>query len=419
MRRNINILFNLDWLLVVLYLLFVLMGWLNIYSAAINAEHLSIFDPSQKYGKQLIWIIVSSVIILVIFLMDERFYERFSGLIYVFFMLLLFGILFFGKEVKGNRSWYALGPFSLQPSELAKFATALVMAKYLSTPSTNLKRMKDQFRAGLIIAIPILLILLQPDTGSALVFLSFVFVMYREGLPNQYVVGGALMALIFTAAILMDRLILSGIVLAMGGLIIYLKKRKRKPILGSLLTTIAALGFVAMVNVIWENVMQEHHRKRILLTLHQIEDTRGIGYNTHQSMIAIGSGGFTGKGYLQGTQTKGDFVPEQHTDFIFCTIGEEWGFIGSVTLVVLYAIFLIRLIVVAERQRSNFARLYGFGVFSVFFFHFGVNLAMTMGLAPVIGIPLPFFSYGGSALMGFTLLLFILLKLDAHRVERL
>lgn len=404
-----------DWLTILLYLLLVGIGWLNIYSASLSDNATNFIDINQIYAKQLIWIMLSFVIILIILSIEAKFYERFSSIIYLAVLLSLVGLFIFGKNVNGATSWYAIGGFSIQPSEFAKAATALALAKYVSDLQTNIKEFKYQISAFLIILIPALLIVPQPDPGSALIYFALIFPLYREGLHFVYLLLGFFIASLFIATLSLGiPWVISLIVLFVG--IIYFrnkKKKKRPKILRYGIITLACIGFVFSVNYIFNNVFEQRHRDRFNIVLGKEVDTKGIGYNINQSEIAIGSGGWTGKGWTQGTQTKGNFVPEQHTDYIFSTVGEEWGFIGSFIVILLFVALLIRIIQLAERQKTQFSRVYGYSVASILFVHFFVNIGMVIGLFPTVGIPLPFFSYGGSGLWGFTILLFIFIRLDA------
>ena len=419
MRQRSNIIQNLDWITILLYGLLVLVGWISVYAAVYNEEHTSILDLDMNYGKQLIWIITSVVLAIVILVIDAKFYSTFSLLIYFLVMAMLLGVLVFGKEIAGSKSWFQIGSFSLQPSEFAKVATALAIAKYLSSIDTDLSKLRTRFTAAAIMLFPSALILLQPDTGSALVFFSFFLVLFREGMSGNLLFVGVVVAVLFILALLFNKFIIIGVLAVNAGLILYLYPALRKKwflVAGIFLLTSA---YVYSVDYAFENVLEAHQKKRINVLLGIEKDIHGAGYNVHQSKIAIGSGGFAGKGFLKGTQTKFDFVPEQSTDFIFCTIGEEWGFLGSLVVIALFVGLLSRLVIMAERQRSKFSRIYGYGVASVLFFHFTVNIGMTIGLFPVIGIPLPFISYGGSSLWGFTILLFVFLKLDSVRLDLL
>ncbi|MCX2679966.1 rod shape-determining protein RodA [Galbibacter sp. EGI 63066] len=420
-----NFIKKIDWLSILLYFLLVFIGWLNIYSTTYTGVE-TIFDLSTFHGKQMLFIIVSLVLIILILSIEAKFYERFSGVIYLISFLSLVGLFIFGKEVNGARAWYSFGSFGLQPAEFAKAATALALAKYLSDIQTNIHNFKDLFKAFLIICVPALIILPQPDPGSTLVYTAFFFVLYREGLPVIYLMIGFFTIMVFIATLMYGTIwvFIGSITLLM--LIYYFSKKKRKKIsiFQSILILIATTAFSYSVDFIYNNVFQQHHRNRFSLWLRLEDDPakleqirKTIGYNTYQSESAIGSGGFIGKGFLEGTRTKGNFVPEQHSDYIFSTIGEEWGFVGSSLVVILFALLILRLIVVAERQKSAFSRIYGYSVASIIFFHFFINIGMVIGLLPTIGIPLPFISYGGSGLLGFTTLLFIFLKLDANRIN--
>ncbi|MFT5513022.1 MAG: rod shape determining protein RodA [Bacteroidia bacterium] len=409
---------RIDWVTVLLYLLLVFCGFLAIFSSSHGAENFS-FDFSTKYGKQLIWIVISITLGAVMFLLDVRFFEVFSYGFFAFWMLLLFLVIFFGKEVNGARSWFAIGGFRLQPAEFAKFGVALALSRYVSDIDTDMKSLRYQLITAGIILLPIALIVLQGDAGSGLVFFSFILVLYREGLSGTILVIGiiavALSVLTFAfgfIAIIAALIILGGIVTAF----IYTNTRRLKILW---IVVLACIGFTKGVDFGFSNVLQVHQQKRIMVMLGLLEDPQGLGYNVNQSKIAIGSGGFLGKGYLQGTQTKGDFVPEQHTDFIFTSIGEEFGWVGSTFVIIIFVLLFLRISMLAERQRSKYSRIYAYCVLSVLFFHFLINIAMTINLAPVIGIPLPFFSYGGSSLITFTVLLFLLLRLDTNRENEL
>lgn len=419
MRQRKSIFHNIDWWLVIMYLLLVTMGLFSIYSAVYNPEHPSLFDRSQRYGSQFIWIVTSLVLAFIILMIDMKFFTSFSYLIYGAGMLLLVAVLFFGKEVAGSKSWIDIGGFSLQPAEFAKVATNLALARYLSGLNINLKKPKNVIIAGVILIIPLVLILLQNDTGSALVYVAFILVLYREGFSGNFLILGFVIAVLFVFTLMVGKFLVLGIIAAIT-LVLFLITQKARKNLFTLFGMFAiVVAFIFSVDYAFENVLQEHQKTRIEVLLGKKTDVHGAGYNVNQSLIAIGSGGFSGKGFLQGTQTKYKFVPEQSTDFIFCTVGEEWGFIGSTLVIILFMIFFIRLLYVADRQRSAFSRIYGYGVASILFFHLAVNIGMTIGLAPVIGIPLPFFSYGGSSLWAFTILLFIFIKMDSYRLELL
>ncbi len=424
---------DLDWVLIALYSVLVFMGWINIYAATFNENYQSIFDTSQSYGKQMMWISTSYFIAWVILMLDPRFFSRLAYLIYGVCIALLIGVLIFGTEIKGAKSWYTFGGFSFQPSELAKFGTALAITFYLTNLNKKFSGFFTRIKALTILLIPAGLILLQPDTGSVLVYASFIFVMYREGLSGNVLLLGLGATAIFILALLLNTttielpfdIVLPGqtmmvVVIGLIFLVLHFLFKKTKKVKWVLLASFLVVsGYIFDVNYSFNNILQKHQRARINELLGIESDPTGAGYNVHQSMIAIGSGGGFGKGFLQGTQTKYDFVPEQSTDFIFCTVGEEWGFIGTFVVIALFLFLLFRLIILAERQRSKFSRIYGYCVASIFFFHLAINVGMTIGLAPVIGIPLPFFSYGGSSLWSFTILLFTFIKMDAERMQAL
>ena len=408
---------QLDWPLVLLFLVFVTLGWLNIYAAVFNDEASSIFDSTQKYGKQLTWILTSLAIIFVLFLIDGKFFNKFAYPIYGTCLLLLISVLIFGKEIGGSRSWFVFGGFSIQPAEFAKTGAALALAKFLSTVNVSLSDTRTRIVSLAIVLLPAALILLQNDTGSALVFSVFLLVLYREGLPGLLIWLGLSAAVLFVLTLMFGTVYLFIGIATLGLLALYIVRRKKRDLVKVIIGIALAMGFVQSVDFGYNRILEPHQQSRIDVLLGKQHDPHGAGYNTNQSKIAIGSGGLTGKGYLQGTQTKFDFVPEQSTDFIFCTVGEEWGFLGSFVLIVAFLLFFWRLVYAAERQRSQFSRVYGYSVAAILFFHFAVNICMTIGLAPVIGIPLPFFSYGGSSLWGFTILVFIFIRLDAYRME--
>jgi len=406
-----------DWISIFIYLILILFGWANIYSASLGTNTGSYFDLSQPYGKQALFIGLSLFLIIIVLAIEAKFYQRFSSVIYIISLLSLAGLFVFGKTISGATSWYSFGSFGIQPSEFAKFATALALAKYLSDIQTNIRRLGHQVQAFVIIAIPALLIVPQPDPGSALVYAAFFFPLYREGLSGFYLVTGLSGVAVFILTLLLGPVWVSAGVLLIG-LIVFFQKRKKRP--GRVLISLFAIISIALsfsVNYIFENVFEQRHRDRFNIVLGKEVDSRGIGYNTNQSEIAIGSGGWFGKGWTEGTQTKGHFVPEQHTDYIFSTVGEEWGFLGSAMVIILFVLLLLRLLVLAERQRNQFYRIYGYSVIGILFIHFLVNVGMVIGVFPTVGIPLPFFSYGGSGLWGFTILLFIFIKLDSDRLS--
>lgn len=407
---------GIDWVLVALYGAMVLLGWLNIFAAVYDPQSkLSIFDLSINSGKQLLWIGTSLMLILVIMVIDFKFFENFAYPIYGLMILVLIAVIGVGAEVKGSRSWFKIGTFLLQPAEFSKMTTVLCIARYLSVPTIRLDKGNDIFKAAAIIFLPAVIILLQNETGSALVFGAFIIVLFREGLPT-YIPGiGLLMVILFILALAVPQLwLLIGIGTVLA-IVIFLIPKNIQNIITVFIAALLIAGVVIGVDYFVNDVLQPHQQNRIKVLFNPDIDPLGTGWNVTQSKIAIGSGGINGKGFLEGTQTKFDFVPEQSTDFIFCTIGEEHGWLGSVIIIGLFVGLLYRIIFVAERQKSRFGRVYGYGVASIIFFHFMVNIGMTIGLFPVIGIPLPFFSYGGSSLWSFTILLWILLKIDAHR----
>lgn len=430
MYREEKVTTFLDWPAVLIFIVCVIMGWINIFAAVYDVENVkSIFDWSLNSGKQLMWIGTTVLLVIVIMVIDYKFYDYFAYIIYGAIILLLIGVLGAGTTIAGSKSWFKIGAFAIQPSEFAKFGTALALAKYLSSPGASLTKQKDLITVGAIIAFPAILILLQNDTGSTLVFSSFVIVLYREGLSPIVPILGIVAVFLFIMTLLVPQnylLIGIGVVAvialvltirnARGGLTTYRNIRNVALILAC---GIVASGFAISVNYFVTDVLQPHQQDRVKALVDPGFDPKGAGWNVTQSKIAIGSGGVLGKGFLEGTQTKFDFVPEQSTDFIFCTIGEEHGWIGSLVVISLFIGLFCRLVFLAERQKDKFVRIYGYAVASIMFFHFFVNIGMTIGLMPVIGIPLPFFSYGGSSLWSFSILLFIFLKLDAHRLQTL
>ncbi|MGM0933482.1 MAG: rod shape-determining protein RodA [Bacteroidota bacterium] len=406
-----------DWTTILIFLLLVGFGWANIYSASLGANTGNFFDLNQVYGRQGLWIVLSFLMLIIILSIEPKFYQRFSSVIYVISLLSLAGLFVFGKTIAGQTAWYVMGPVSLQPAEFAKAATALAVAKYVSGIQVNLKEFEHQLKVFVIISLPVLLVMMQPDAGSAMIYFAFIFPLYREGLHFAYLLLGFFAAILFVATLAFGiPWVIGGIVVI--GILMFLKNRKRRPnILKYLFFMAVAMIFSLSVNYVFENVFKQHHRDRFNIVLGREVDSRGIGYNTNQSEIAIGSGGWLGKGWTEGTQTKGHFVPEQHTDYIFSTVGEEWGFLGSSFVIILFVLLLLRLLYLAERQRSQFNRVYGYSVIGIIFMHFLVNIGMVIGIFPTVGIPLPFFSYGGSGLWAFTILLFIFIKLDAERIS--
>jgi len=471
--RNTNILTRIDKTAIILFILLIIMGWFNIYAAVYNEEHSGLLDMSQRYGKQFIWIVASVVIAIFVVIIDNRFYFFFSWFIYGACMLLLILVVIFGKEINGARSWFEFGGFSLQPSEFAKFGTALALAGYLNTRRQDLTRLSAIVPASAIILFPALLTLLQPDMGSAVVYFSLFIVLFREGMSWYIFVSGLLMIVLFFLTLLTNNLYLTIGIIAIAVFLVWFTTRKwnivlfgtgifilitvimflldqyiiksigdeivifislilsgvvyafyiyNKRAVSLLIIYLFLVGSILYINSVdytFNNFLKPHQKERVDILLGFKSDLHGTGYNVNQSIISIGSGGFAGKGFLQGTQTKFKFVPKQSSDFIFCTVGEEWGFLGSGIVIGIYLFLLMRLIKLAERQRSDFSRIYGYCVVSILFTHIFLNIGMAIGLVPVIGIPLPFLSYGGSSLWGFTILLFIFLRLDASRTEYL
>jgi rod shape determining protein RodA len=408
--------FNVDWITILIYVALCTIGFANIFASVYNPDESTAFNFATNYGKQLIFILTGLVLGLSILLLDAKFFSIFSPIIYGVTILLLLAVLVIGRNVGGNQAWIPIGSFRLQPSELAKFGTALLMARYISSFNPKLTTLKPVLVAAAIIILPMCLIMLQPDAGSMLVFLSFMFPLYREGLPGYLLIIFWGMVVLFILNLYLTSWLLISIIIALGGLFIYFNRKKQRRMITIGIITLSAIGYLFIAKLMFENVLQPHQRTRIELILGLKTDPRGAGYNVNQSKIAIGSGQLTGRGFLEGTQTKYGYVPEQSTDFIFSTIGEEWGFVGCFVVIALYMFLLLRIINLAERQRSTFSRVYGYCVACIIFFHVFINIGMTIGIVPVIGIPLPFISYGGSSLWSFTVLLFIFLKLDSNRM---
>ncbi len=466
-RRGIK---NIDWVLVLLYFLLVAFGWFNIYAA--NSEPGASFtiDTNKEYFKQLIWIGISIISIGVILLIDSKFFVEFSYIFYIISVFLLFIVIFIGVEVNAAKSWFQVGGMRFQPVEIAKVAMALTMARVMSRFQFSFKKLNDVFTLGILWVLPMIIIILQNDTGSALIFFAFALVFFREGMSPYFILFGIIAIAVFIATLLIsNNIILLILFLSMIVHLLYKRVRKEaaimlsvfvitffisylifhqwlnkeniftplfiavgvsslyllvvafiqraKVLFISLLLLWGSIGFAFSTDYFTEEILSDYQRTRIQVMLGLKDDPLGAGYNVHQSKIAIGSGGFLGKGFMQGTQTKFNFVPEQSTDFIFCTVGEEWGLLGTAGVIILFSFFIVRIIILSEKQYSDFSRIYGYGVASIFLIHFAINIGMTIGLAPVIGIPLPFFSYGGSSLWGFTILLFIFVKLDTNRAQ--
>ncbi len=420
-KRKSNIFRGVDWILILLYLTFIFLGWISIYAATYSDTQYELFDFSTKYGKQFIWILLSFVLIIIILAIDKKFYENFSGVFYVISMLSLIGLFIFGKNINGATSWYSFGSFGIQPSEFAKTATALAIANFLNERNQNLKKLSNQLKTFGIIFFPALLITLQPDPGSALVYGSLIFVLYRFGLPIYYIIIGFLALILFIITLYFgyaNTLVIAFILITL--FFIYLKYKNKKFFRHNWMKFLAVYFFTGLfifsVDFVFNNIFEQRHRDRFDILLGKTEDTQDIGYNTAQSVITISSGGFQGKGFLQGDRTQGDFVPEQQTDYIFSAVGEEWGFLGSSLVIILFVALLLRILHIAERQKSIFSKVFAYATVTILFFHFTINIGMVIGILPTIGIPLPFFSYGGSSLWGFTILLFILIRLDADRI---
>ena len=415
-----NIFYGIDWTLVILYILLVGFGWMNIYASSITEDTKAIFDFSTKYGKQLIWIILSIPLIIFILFFNAKFYEKFASILYLGSLLLLAGLFIFGKNINGAKSWYVFGRMSLQPSEFAKAFTALAVAKLLSDKQYNLKLIKNQIKAFFIIFLPAGLIALQPDMGSVLIYLAFFFVLNREGLTLNYIIIGVIAIVLFLATLLFGASNITITVFTILSILVFYFLRKNKGYFKFNWYKIILLyaiigGFIFSTSYIYNNVFEQHQKDRFDILLGISTDTKKIGYNTNQSIQAISSGGFSGKGFLHGDRTQGKFVPAQHTDYIFSTVGEEWGFLGSTFVIILFMLLLYRIIYLAETHKNKFGRIYGYGLASILFFHLIINIGMVIQLLPTVGIPLPFFSYGGSSLWAFTLLLFIFIKLDANK----
>ena len=418
--KNQSISQNIDWISILIYIFLVVMGWLNIYSSSLSSSSVefNILDYTQIYGKQFLFILFTIPLIFIVLFVEAKFYEKFAIVIFAISILSLLGLFVAGKVIAGQRCWYAIGSFTLQPSEFAKAATALALAKYLSDVQINLKDVNRQIQVLIIVLLPVMLILPQPDPGSALIYSVFFIVLFREGMPGWYLLTGFIAILLFVLTLVTNNpFIVIGLTVIVLAINYFRSRIVDRNIIASAILLIMVSGFSFSVNYVFENVFKQHHRDRFNILLGKEVDRKGVGYNTDQSEIAIGSGGWFGKGYLEGTQTKGGFVPEQHTDYIFTTVGEEWGFVGSVSVICLFVALILRVVYLSERQKTKFSRVYGYCVAGILFIHFFVNIAMVVGIFPTIGVPLPFFSYGGSGLWGFTILLFIFLKMDANKVN--
>ncbi len=424
MRSERKKIFKIDWILLLVYFFLICFGLANIISSSISGENISLLDFNTLYGKQFIFIIISFVIIIISLTIEVKFYERFSSVFYLVCILFILGLFLFGNRVNGALSWYSFSGITLQPSEFMKVGVALAVAKFISDFQTNLKKPQDQIKIFLIIFLPVLLIVLQNDTGTSIVFLSLFFVLYREGISKIYLF---IAFVILTVSILTIKTSISTVLFLSTILVIlnyFYQNRKSRSLIKSILILIFSLSISIITNYTYSNVLKTHQKNYISVWLNLEKDPikikqmkRTILYNLNESEKAISSGGLSGKGYLEGTRTIGNFVPEQHSDYIFSSVGEEWGFLGSSFIIILYIILIIRIISLSEMQKNHFSRIYGYSVASIIFMHFMVNIGMVLGVTPTIGIPLPFLSYGGSSLLAFTLLLFIFIRLDANRIN--
>lgn len=414
--KNQSVTSNIDWITILLFISLVIMGWLNIYSASLPTEQTSIFDIEQIYGKQILFICLTVPLILVVLTVDAKIYEKYAFVFYVIGLISLLGLFVFGKTIKGQTNWYSIGGFTLQPSEFVKTSTALLLAKYLSDVQVNLKNFNDQVKAFAVMGVPLILILVH-DTGTAMIFVALIFVLYREGLPSWYLWTGFFAIALFFMSLLIEPHFVLLIALVIILIQFILSKRINRNPIASVVIFVLIAGFTYSVDFVYDNVLEAHQKDRINVLFGENVDLKNEGYNLNQSMIAIGSGGWFGKGFLEGTQTKGGFVPEQHTDYIFTTVGEEWGFVGAIVVIALFVFLFLRIIYLAENQKTKFSRVYGYCVATFLFAHFFVNISMLIRLFPTIGVPLPFFSYGGSSLFAFSILLFIFIKMDANKVN--
>ena len=425
MRNDSNLFGSIDKITLILYDFLILFGWVNLHATVNASSNLYHWNWSNEAGRQLIFIGLSNILIFIFLLIDPRIYEFLAIPVYGIAIIFLICVLFFGAEVGGSKSWLDIASFRFQPSELAKLGTILMVAKLLSKRNVNLSVWKDRWIPFGAILLPILLIGLQPDAGSAIVFLGLTFVLNREGLPSYFIqLGiGSIILSIFALAFKTNTILI--IILFFYIIALFIQRIQNRVTLKGLIRhrisflMIIAIIWSRFVNFFFNELLLPHHQVRIKLLLGQLEDTSAIGYQTTQSLIAIGSGGITGKGYMKGTQTKFNFVPEQATDYIFCTVGEEWGFLGSSIFLTCFSLLIGRIIILSNLQKNSFARIFGFGLASLLFMHFAINIGMTLGLMPVIGIPLPFFSYGGTSIMAFTAMLFIFLRMDSYRWETL
>lgn len=410
--------FLFDWISFLLMVTLIIIGLFNIYSTTYDINS-SIFNYNIPVGKQFFFLNICFFFSIIILFINSKSFEKYSSIVYLISIILLIGLLFFGKNISGATSWYTFGGFSFQPSEFSKLATSLAVAKILSEIQTNIKKSKSLIQLSIIILIPGALIILQPDPGTALIFSAFFFVLFREGLSYYYLLIFSIGIMLFILTLLLDiKIIISIIFIFTSLLYLIARKLNKKTSIYPYLTSLSiSIIFVFSSIYLFNNIFEQRHRDRFNIILGKEVDSQGIGYNINQSIIAIGSGGLNGKGFLQGTQTKGDFVPEQHTDFIFSTIGEEWGFSGSLGLILIFSILIIRITMRAEKQKNKFSRIYSYSLASILSVHFFVNIGMSLGLIPSIGIPLPFISYGGSSLLTFTCMMFIYFNLDINRLN--
>lgn len=407
---------GIDWFTISLYMALILIGWLSIFAATYDEMQPSIFDIDRAYGRQFLWICGALLLAGAVLLTDSKFYPAFAYAIYGAVLLLVLAVFVVGSTVKGDKNWIDIGSFQLQPSEFAKFATNLALAKYLSGMNINMKLMRTRITAILLFAFPAALILLQGDTGSSIVYVAFFLVLFRFGLPGSYLAIGLYVIALSVLSLVIDKYLLILLLFGTGGILLFFSRRNRQLLFTLIAAFVLSSGYVLTTDFVFNNLLEPHQQQRVSVLLGKEVKVKDADYNVRQSKIAIGSGGLWGKGFLKGTLTKYNFVPEQSTDFIFCTIGEEYGFLGSTLVLLLFLTLLLRILHVAQRQRSRFSMIYAYGVASILFFHLLINVGMTIGLMPVIGIPLPFISYGGSSLWSFTILLFILVKLDGDRL---
>jgi len=420
-RKNI---FKIDWTLFLVYIFLVGFGLANILSSSISRENISLFDFNTLYEKQFIFILLSLLVIIITLTIEVKFYERFSSIFYLVCIFFVLGLFIFGNKVNGALSWYSFNNLTIQPSEFMKVGTALAIAKFISDIQTNMKKLSDQLNLLLIIILPLMLIILQNDTGTSIVFCSLFFVLYREGISQIYLLIAFIILSISILTIktsISTAILLSLIIILLNYLY---KKKKSRRFINSSMIFLFCIFISFLTDYSYKNILKTHQRNYISVWLNLEKDPikikqmkRTILYNLNESEKAISSGGLTGKGYLEGTRTIGNFVPEQHSDYIFSTVGEEWGFVGSSFIIILYIILILRIVALSELQKNNFSRIYGYSVASIIFIHFMINIGMVLGLTPTIGIPLPFLSYGGSSLLAFTLLLFIFIRLDANRIN--